>query len=417
MRLNVEVNGFLSADQVGLAVAVGSGLLIGLERERRKGEGDDRSAAGLRTFTVAALLGAMAQLVSDVLASVALAGVAILAALAYARSRSKDPGLTTELALIATALIGMLAIEHPALAAGCAAMVAGVLAARERLHHFATHWLSEQELHDGLLLAALSLVLLPLLPSQPVSWLGHMSPRRVLMLVILILLMQAASHIAKRLLGARAGLALSGLLGGFVSSSATIASMAGMYHAGTVPLRLALCSAVLSMVATWAQIVLMGSVVAPEAVQALWPLVLLGASVPLVLGVLLWRQNGHGQQPDSAHAVLRLHEAVMVAALLFGGSVLVYWAQQGGVSGLLLGTGVAALADAHAPMASLMSLYAAGKLTAPLLMTGIMVALSANAVTRASVASLSGGWRFGAGVTVVLVLNLVVGWSAVWWLS
>ena len=107
----------------------------------------------------------------------------------------------------------------------------------------------------------------------------------------------------------------------------------------------------------------------------------------------------------------------MVAALLFGGSVLVYWAQQGGVSGLLLGTGVAALADAHAPMASLMSLYAAGKLTAPLLMTGIMVALSANAVTRASVASLSGGWRFGAGVTVVLVLNLVVGWSAVWWLS
>ncbi|MFZ4551102.1 MAG: MgtC/SapB family protein [Aquabacterium sp.] len=414
----MDVNGFLSTDQVGLAVAVGSGLLIGLERERRKGEGDDRSAAGLRTFTVAALLGAMAQLVSDVLASVALAGVAILAALAYARSRSKDPGLTTELSLIATALIGMLAIAHPALAAGCAAIVAGVLAARERLHRFATHWLSEQELHDGLLLAALALVLLPLLPSQPVSWLGHMSLRRVLMLVILILVMQAASHIAKRLLGARAGLALSGLLGGFVSSSATIASMAGMYHAGTVPLRLALCSAVLSMVATWVQILLMGSVVAPAAVQAIWPLLLLGGSVPLILGVLLWRQNGHGQQPAGAsHAVLRLQEAVMVAALLFGGSVLVYWAQQGGVSGLLLGTGVAALADAHAPMASLMSLYAAGKLTAPLLMTGIMVALSANGVTRASIASLSGGWRFGAGVTMVLVLNLMVGWSAVWWLN
>ena len=40
------------------AVALGIGLLIGAERERRKGEGRDRDAAGIRTFAITALLGA-----------------------------------------------------------------------------------------------------------------------------------------------------------------------------------------------------------------------------------------------------------------------------------------------------------------------------------------------------------------------
>ena len=44
---------------LSLAVALGIGLLIGTERERRKGTGPQRSAAGLRTFTLASLIGAV----------------------------------------------------------------------------------------------------------------------------------------------------------------------------------------------------------------------------------------------------------------------------------------------------------------------------------------------------------------------
>ena len=342
------MNGVLSSDQMGLAVALGAGLLIGLERERRKGQGPDRKAAGLRTFMVAALAGAMALIVSPALASVVLGGVVALAAMSYWRSRSDDPGLTTELALIATALIGMLAVHEPALAAACAAVLAGVLAAKEHLHRFATHWLTESELHDGLLLSALALVLLPLLPTTPVSWLGQLSPQRVLMLVIVILLMQAGGHVAQRLLGARSGLAVSGLLGGFVSSTATIGAMGSLVRSGQVSFRLGLCAAVLSMVATWLQVLVMASVVSPVAVAQLWPLLGVGVSVPLVAGALLWRQNGNVPAsltgPDG---VLRIREALMVAALLLGGAALVNWAQQRGLTGLLVGTGLAALADAH----------------------------------------------------------------------
>ena len=212
----------LAAEPVALAVALGAGLLIGLERERRKGQGDDRAAAGLRTFMVTALAGAMGQILSFQVAAVVLAAVALLAGLSYWRSRAQDPGLTTEVALLATALIGMLAVPAPALAAGAAVVLAVVLAARERLHRFATQWLSDAEMHDTLMLAALVLILLPLLPAQPLAWLGGLSPRRMLTLLVVILAMQALSHVAQRLLGSRLGLPVSGLLGGFVSSTPTI---------------------------------------------------------------------------------------------------------------------------------------------------------------------------------------------------
>lgn len=410
---------WLSSQQIGLAVALGAGLLVGLERERRKGQGDDREAAGLRTFMVAALAGAVAQMLSVALSAIVLAGVAGMAALSYWRSRSRDPGLTTELALVVTALIGMLAVVQPALAAGCAVLLACVLAARERLHHFATEWLSEQELHDGLLLSALVLVMLPLLPATPVSWLGQLSAQRVLMLVIVILVMQAAGHVAQRLLGARAGLALSGLLGGFVSSTATISAMGSLARREPGQWRLSWCAGVLSMAATWVQMLMMALVVSPAVAQQVWPLVGWGVLVPLILGAVLWRSSKGEVQTEAPNGpgrqVLRLREALSVSALLLGGAVLVNLSQQYGVSGLLLGTGVAALADAHAPMASLMSLYGAGQLSLHHLYAGLMVALCMNAVTRAGAAALSGGWRFGLGIAAALVLNMAAAAACLWW--
>jgi uncharacterized membrane protein (DUF4010 family) len=211
---------------IGLLVALGCGLLIGLERERRKGEGDDRAAAGIRSFSIAALGGAMAQ-ASDqpglVFAGALL--VAALAALAYYKSRSRDPGLTTEVALFATYLVGVLAMLEPTLGAACGASLALLLAARQRLHRFATRVLSAEELHDMLLLAALGLVLLPLVPSMPLAWLGGINPRPLAALVLLILLLQGVGHVALRVAGPRFGLAASGFFSGFVSSTATIASL------------------------------------------------------------------------------------------------------------------------------------------------------------------------------------------------
>lgn len=404
----------LSSAQMGLLVAFGAGLLVGVERERRKGEGPERHSAGLRTFLVAALAGAAGQVLSPVVAAVVLAAVAGMAGLSYWRSRSDDPGLTTELALIATTLIGMLAVSQPELAAALAVVLAGVLALKSRLHQFATDWLSETELHDGLLLAALALVLLPLLPTEPIGLLGHLSPQRILMLVLVILLMQAASHLGQRLLGQRAGVPLAGLLGGFVSSTATISALGSQVRSGEMPLRLAWCGGVLSTAATWLQAWLIGGVLAPKHVSEMAALAIVGATVPCVIGLALWRRQAGGAQRVHAPTngpVLRLKEALQVSGLLLAGAVVVQWAHAFSDAGLMIGVGVAAIADAHAPVAALWGLRAAEGVSANELLHGTLVAISVNACTRTVAAWAAGGGRYAVGIGGAFALSLTVVWS------
>ena len=117
-----------------LGIAVGIGLLTGIERERRKGRSSARIEAGLRTFAVVALPGAVTVLLGgELLVAVAICGVAVLAAIGYHRGREEDPGMTTEIALLLTLLLGALAMHEPPLAAALGAGVAILLAALSRL--------------------------------------------------------------------------------------------------------------------------------------------------------------------------------------------------------------------------------------------------------------------------------------------
>jgi uncharacterized membrane protein (DUF4010 family) len=211
-----------------LAVALGIGLVIGLERERRKGSGPSRGPAGVRTFALTSLAGALSLGAGgeSVLVAAALF-LALLTGLAYRRSVDADPGLTTEMALLTTLLLGALAIREPAVASGAGVVVAILLASRRRLHRFIRGALTEQEVHDVLLFAAAALVVLPLAPDRPVGPYGSLNPRTLWRLVVLLLGIQGAGHVAVRALGARVGLPLAGLASGFVSSAAALADALG----------------------------------------------------------------------------------------------------------------------------------------------------------------------------------------------
>ncbi len=405
---------------LGLAAALGAGLLIGLERERRKRRRRGAAqvqAAGIRSFALVALAGGLAQALGMALGTAWLvvlgaALVALLAVVAYARSlrlpgaaaADTDPGLTTELALFVTYLVGVLSVQSPALGAGAAVVVATLLAARERLHRFATQALSEAELHDALILAALALVLLPLAPATPPAALQPwvpVAPRTLLLTVVLILALQAAGHVAGRLMGARAGLALAGLFSGFVSSTASIVAMGARVRSGS-PLAAASAGAVASTAATWLQAALLVAALAPAALTTVLPAALAGAGVAATLAALMaWRApaaepSAGPAGPDTSRGPLRLREAVALASLLAVVSVAVAWAQQRfGALGLLGGTALAALADAHAPVAALASLHSRGAIGAPALLQGLVAAVSANAVVRAVAAFTAGGRGYG----------------------
>ena len=86
------------------AVALGIGLMIGLERERRR----ERShiPAGVRTFALVGLLGGLARSFDDAaVLAVGVGFVAVGALASYMRTSDEDPGLTTEVKTIVSPLI------------------------------------------------------------------------------------------------------------------------------------------------------------------------------------------------------------------------------------------------------------------------------------------------------------------------
>jgi uncharacterized membrane protein (DUF4010 family) len=407
---------------IGLLVALGCGLLVGIERERRKGRGPTRGAAGMRTFTLVTLAGALAQsLAPGLLVVVGALGVAALAALGYWRSqrpRSDDPGLTTEVALLVAYLVGVQCMVQPALGAACGAVLAGLLAARENMHRFATEWLTELELRDALVLAGVALVVVPLAPDAPLPWLGGLAPRTAAWLVLVILLMQAVAHVGGRLLGERQALALTGLLGGFVSSTATIATL-GAQARGEAPAgqRTLAGAAALSGAATWLQALALCAVASP----ALLPALVVPASAGLLAALLgsipAWLGKGLAPAlragPAAARRPLRLREALLVALLLLAVSAAVAWAQvHFGNAGLWTSTALTALADAHAPIAASFVLHHAGTLAAGDTLRAALLAVSVNTASRCVVAALSGGALYGWRVARVLVLSAAAAWAA-----
>src|SRR3990167_997901 len=264
-----EFGGFSSALAV-LASAAGCGLLMGIERERRKGAGPDRALAGVRSFTLASLGGAAAALTAvPALVVVGAVLVAALTVVAYARDRSGDPGVTTEIALFLAYLIGVTCARDQLLAAALAVVVTGLLALRDVLHQFSNQWLQPGEVRSGLILAALALLVYPLAPNTPL-WQDVLNPQVVVRLVIVLLVIQSLAHLAKRLMQARHAVALSALASGFVSSTATIGSLGMEVRAGRATARTNAGAAVLSCVATMAQIVVVAATVQPQWRARVW---------------------------------------------------------------------------------------------------------------------------------------------------
>ncbi|MCM2345308.1 MgtC/SapB family protein [Acidovorax soli] len=405
-----DLAGFSTALAV-LASATGCGLLMGIERERRKGEGPGRAPAGVRSFTLASIGGAAAALTGmEALVVVGAALVAALTVVAYARDRSGDPGVTTEIALLLAYLIGVTCARDQLLAAALAVVVTGLLALRDALHQFSSQWLQPGEVRSGLILAALALLVYPLAPDTPL-WQGALNPRLVVRLVIVLLVIQSLAHVAKRLMQARHALALSALASGFVSSTATIASLGMEVRAGQATPRVHGAAAVLSCVATMVQIVVVAATVQPQWLARLWLPALAGGCVAAALGWWGGRGVAHRQVPAPAAEgeavagmlpdtpMFKLRDALLIAALLTGIQVgmqlLTAWQ---GDAGMLAGALLAALADVHAATAAVLVRGGPDSVAAPAIASALMVALLVHAGSKSAVALASGGWRYALAV-------------------
>ncbi|MDE2239303.1 MAG: MgtC/SapB family protein [Rhodospirillales bacterium] len=405
----------VSSPWFGLAASLGIGLLIGLERERSKGVGAGRRAAGIRTFTLASLLGAVAMhLGGELFLALVTTGVALLAALSYARDHGDDPGLTTEIGLIVTPLLGGLAMRDISLAAALGTAIAVIFAVKSPLHSFVTRSLTSAEMRDGLVFAVATLIIWPQLPDRYLGPFQALNPHSIWFLVILIMAIGACGHIATRALGARFGLPIAGLASGFVSSTATIGSMAGQAAKAPASMRAAVAGASFSTLATFIQLAILLAALSYPTLLLMAPSLAVGAAVAALYGLgfalrattpegITTPEPGRAFSPGSTLGV-----AAMVAVMLVVSAALRHWL---GESGITAGSIVAGFADAHAPAISIAALVNSGKMPPQDAVVPILAAVTSNSVAKIAMSVGAGSRAFVLRITPGIVGSMAAAWA------
>ncbi|HWK48233.1 MAG TPA: DUF4010 domain-containing protein [Steroidobacter sp.] len=402
---------------INLGVALAIGFLIGIERERSKGTGPGRAVAGLRTFTLISLTGALGIWIGGIPVFIATGViVGVLIAVGYLRTRDTDPGLTTEIAMVVTLLLGGLAVREPRLAAALAVMVAILLAFRSYAHNWVQNVLTDEEVRDGLLLAAAALVILPLTPTEPIDPWGVVQPRKLWMLAVLVMAINALGYVALRALGAKTGLAIAGLLSGFVSSTATIGAMGARTKSQPDLREGAVAGAAASSVATVIQLAIVVGLVSTPTLLMLTPsLIASGIAAVAYAGIFALRSfretpaagdapKGRPFEPKTAIIFV-----LVVGITLLISALLTQWL---GDRGLMIAAGVAGFTDAHAAAISSASLAASGRAQTEFAALAVLVGFSTNVVSKTVVAFSLGDRRYAYELMPGLVLMAAAAWGA-----
>jgi uncharacterized membrane protein (DUF4010 family) len=396
-------------------VALAVGLLLGLERERSHSR---KLPAGSRSFALLALVGAVAAGIDPWAVTFGLAGVSALMTVAYLRASGDDPGTTTALAALTAYVLGALAYSRPALSVALAVIVAGLLVSKTRIHRFARDIVSEVELEDAIKFLAVAFVILPLLPDRALGPYGVLNPAKLWLLVVLLTGIGWLGYIGVRARGPERGLLITGLAGGFISATATTASM-GRLGRTTGSMRAPLASALLASLATLVQLLIVIGLIDIDVLRRLWLPVVAAAVVLIgVAAFFYWgagRDQGDGTADGSdeisvpAGRPFALRPALILAAVLtfalllgrWGGDVL-------GPQGTILAAFAAGLADAHAGAVAAASLAARGDVTADTALIAIGAALGSNLLVKAILAFVAGGRRFGFRFIAGMALPAIV---------
>lgn len=209
---------------LGLLTALGIGLLVGLEREFNNQGKVTGHVAGLRTFPLLSVIGFLAGFLSlehiPVLLPAMAAGVVLLVALAYyMQAREGHFGFTTEFAMVAVFLLGVLiAYDHLLDAVGAAVLMTTLLSLKEEFQSF-TKRLTQQEIFAFIKFALLALLLLPMLPDEDFGPANLLNYRSIGWVVVLVSSLSFVGYLLLKFVQHRTGILLTALVGGMFSST------------------------------------------------------------------------------------------------------------------------------------------------------------------------------------------------------
>lgn len=394
-------------------------MLIGLERERTP-----TAKAGLRTFTLVALFGTLAALLSEqtgaawVLAGgLLVVGGMMVAAYAHAPpDAGGDPGTTTVAAIVLCYGLGaMVWYGYHQLAVMIAIVTTVLLYFKTELHGI-TRSLTRRDLISFLQFAVLSLVILPLLPNQNYGPYQALNPYRIWWMVVLISGMSLAGYAALRIVGRRHGAPLMGLFGGLVSSTATTLVFARHARGNVELVPIAAVVILLANLMVLIRLGVIAAVVSPNLLPALLPVLGGGLLAGLAGTALFWRDL----RSDAALPAMELNNpteirtalsfGLLYAAVLFAAAWLADYAGNQGLYAVALASG---LADVDPITLSSLRLFGLGILAESPVVAAITLALAANLAFKFGLMLFIGGTAL-ARKTAVGMLSIAVGAGAGW---
>jgi uncharacterized membrane protein (DUF4010 family) len=406
-----------------LAIALAIGLIIGTERgwssrDSHKG----LQIAGIRSFGFVGLFGGISALLAEQFGAVVIAvsflGLALIVGLSYGLTvgQSQDFGITTELTLMMTFMLGvMVGKDFAAEAVGVAVVMAALLGFKEELHRSLAR-LDRQELLATLQLLLIAVVVLPLLPNRNLGPWDALNPRSIGLLVLLIAATSYIGYFAMRLLGTRVGLLATATIGALVSSTAVTVSFGRMARRtqGSV----AILGAGISLAAGTMAVRILAevSIVNPALLPSLAPPIAVLAMVPLIAaGAIALRKEPEPQTPSTpSTSDVELKSPIELGSALGYGAVLAVlfvsiraveaWF---GKSGIYILSALSGITDVDAVS---LSLAQSAKVDLPLSVAtaGILIAAMVNTLVKAILATVIGGWKLARWCASILLAALAL---------
>ncbi len=410
----------LSTTFMDLAIALGLGLLVGLQKERA-----ESPLAGLRTFALVTLAGAVSAVVGLATTPWLLVGgllavttLMVTGNVILIKGQGTDPGQTTEVAVVLMFLVGAMVVVGPReVAIVCGAVTAMLLHLREELRTWVDR-LSDSDVRAIMQFVVISLVVLPVLPDQTYGPYAVINPRQVWWMVVLIVGLNLAGYAAFRLMGAKAGTALAGVLGGVVSSTATTISYARQTRTekgrdGTAVVIVWIASGIVFI-----RIMLEIAAVAPEFLPvAAGPLTVMFLLFAVMAAVIWKSGTSPGENPLEPGNPSELKPAILFGVLY---AVVLFVVAAGqdllGDAGLYAAAAVSGLTDVDAITLSTSQLVATDRLSPTTGWRLVLIAILSNLVFKLAMAASLGSRAFArklgalGGLAIAVGIALVFFW-------
>ncbi|MHA2705966.1 MgtC/SapB family protein [Vibrio owensii] len=415
----MDINEFVSGEHLiwNLFIALLLGAIVGTQRGwvmRNSVEGS--RVAGIRTFSLVGLLGGLvgilANLYTPLLLGFALIALVILACIAFViqQKKSEDISITGVVSLVITFVLGSLAVSGEAVLAAAAAVITAVVLDNKKELHQALQRLQEYELDAALRLLLISIVLLPLLPNQAYGPWKALNPYEIWWMVVLIASISFVGYFAIKIGGAKRGILFTSVFAGLSSSTALTLQFSHLSReqANISPL---LASGILLSCGTmFPRLLIVLSVINPQLVTLLGPIVLVMMAALYLPAWWIWRRSEVEQieQPNKQTNPLALQSALFFGVVLAVIMLLSHaLSDLFGSAGVLILSALSGITDVDAISLAL-GRQSTQTLSVETAALGILIAASVNTVVKMGMVVAIGDkalWRRVAPVMVGCVLS------------